>query len=171
MILLVSLWCISGLCFAQNDTTPSEKSDVEKTKDKWKRGLTDNPVKMLDYVYGKANENVSNEVQNTDLDVVSSKTSVCDWIAPDMTFSITRTLCSIKQAAKDYLQYVVYFGLAAATFFLIRNGFKIVTSSDREKQISAFKKNLLYIIVWIVLLIGFYYIIDIFVSLVNMIAE
>ena len=171
MILLVSLWYISGLCLAQQTTTPSGNSNVEKTKDKWKRDLAEDPVRVLDYAYGKANEKVSNEVQNTDLDVVSSKVSVCDWIAPDMRFSITRTLCSIKQESKDYLQYVVYFGLAVATFFLIRNGFKIVTSSDREKQISAFKKNLLYVIVWVVLLIGFYYIIDIFVSVVNMIAE
>lgn len=128
-------------------------------------------VWILDEVKYQSNNHPSDEIQNTDLDVVTSKESVCDWIAPDMTFSITRTLCSIKLKAKDYLQYVVYFGLAAATFFLIQNGFKIVTSSDREKQIAAFKKNLIYVIVWVVLLIGFYYIIDIFVSVVNMIAE
>ena len=122
MILLVSLWCVSGLCFAGE----GELEEWWNTEDIWKRNLNDNPVKILDYVNGEANKKISNEVQNTDLDVISSKSvDTCDWIAPDVTFSITRTLCSIKQNAKDYLQYVVYFGLAAATFFLIRKFFLI----------------------------------------------
>jgi hypothetical protein len=46
-----------------------------------------------------------------------------------------------------------------------------VTASDRGKQMSEFKKNFIYIIIWVVLLISFYYIIDVFVSFVNLIAE
>lgn len=128
-------------------------------------------VWILDSVNDEANKKVFSEVQNTDLDVVTSKSSDCDWIAPGTRFTITRTMCSIKANMKDYIQYVMYFGLAAATFFLIRNGFKIVTSSDREKQISAFKKNLWYIVIWVLLLTWFYYVIDIFVSVVNLIVE
>ena len=130
-----------------------------------------NTTSILDEVYKEANEDVWKEVQNTDLDVVTSKYSECEWIAPSGKFPITRTLCSIKANMKDYIQYVVYFGLAAATIFLIRNGFNIVTSSDREKELWKFKKNLLYIVIWVVLLTGFYYVIDIFVSVVNLIAE
>ena len=133
--------------------------------------FNDGTVWILDQVYQDSNKKVSNEVQNTDLDVVTSKFSECEWIAPDSRFSITRTMCSIKANAKNYLQYVMYVWLAAATVFLIWNGFKIVTSSEREKQLGLFKKNLLYIVVWVVLLTWFYYIIDIFVSVVNLIAE
>ncbi len=128
-------------------------------------------VWILDEVYVDANKKVLNEVQNTDLDVVSSQYSECDWIAPNGRFPITRTLCSIKANMKDYIQYVIYFGLAFATIFLIWNGFKIVTSSDREKQLWVFKKNLWYIFIWVVLLTWFYYVIDIFVSVVNLITE
>lgn len=129
------------------------------------------PVSIVTDINNEANKKISNEVQNTDLDGVTSRASWCDWIAPDSRFTLTRTLCSIKMNIKDYLQYVMYFGLILATVFLIRNGFKIVTSQDREKQIWTFKKNLIYIIVWVVLVTWFYYIIDIFVSVVNLIAE
>jgi hypothetical protein len=56
-------------------------------------------------------------------------------------------LCNIKANLGNYLQYVVYIGLTAATILLIRNGFKLVTASDRGKQMSEFKKNFIYIII------------------------
>lgn len=127
-------------------------------------------VDIVDDIKVGANKSASDEVQRTDLDAVSSRRDSCE-IYTDRTATLTRTLCNIKERIKDYLQYVMYVGLAAATIFLIRNGFKIVTSPDREKQMGLFKKNLLYIVIWVFLLIGFYYVIDLFVSVVNLIAE
>lgn len=135
------------------------------------RNYNQNPVDILETVKRNANKDKSEQVQKTDLDVVTSNYSACDWIAPDSRFTITRTLCSIKANLKDYLQYVMYIGLVVATILLIWNWFKIVTSEDREKQMTVFKKNLLYIVIWVVLLIWFYYIIDIFVTVVNLISE
>lgn len=129
------------------------------------------PVKILDEVHYQSNKNPSDDVQDTKLDVVTSKYSACDWIAPDSRFTLTRTLCSIKANVKNYLQYVMYLGLTAATILLIRNWFKIVTAPDQGKQIWEFKKNFIYIVIWVLLLIGFYYIIDIFISVVNLVAE
>lgn len=128
-----------------------------------------NPVKIVDDIKDKANKNKSDQVQNTDYDNTSSRS--CSEVSLDDRFTISRTLCNIKDHSKDYLQYIMYVWLTAATILLIWNGFKIVTSSDREKQVATFKKNLTYIIIWVVLLTGFYYIIDIFVSVVNIIAE
>lgn len=116
----------------------------------------------------KANDNPATRIQKTDLDAVTSHHPECEWIAPDSRFTLTRTLCSIKANIKDYLQYVMYIGLTAATILLIRNWFKIVTALEQWKQIG---KNLIYIVIWVVLLIWFYYIIDIFVSVVNLVAE
>ena len=127
----------------------------------------DNPVWLVDDIKSEANKKQSEQVQNTDLDVVTSKLSECDWIAPDSRFTLTRTFCSIKKNIKDYLQYVMYFW----TILLIINWFKIVTSKDRENAINSFKDNLRHIVIWVVLLIWFYYIIDVFVSVVNLIAE
>jgi hypothetical protein len=69
------------------------------------------------------------------------------------------------------MQYAIYFWLTAATIFLIRNGFKIVTSQDREKEINAFKKRFMYVVIGVVLLVSFYIIIDIFVSVVNLVLQ
>ena len=127
-----------------------------------------NPISILDSVKWNANKKYTEQVQKTDLDNVTAK--ACEDLI-ETRFTLSRTLCNLKMLSKDYLQYVIYFGLAAATILLIRNGFKIVTSTDREKEMSAFKKNILYIIIGVVLLIWFYYIIEMFVSIVNLITD
>lgn len=119
-------------------------------------------------------EKIHDEVpeENTDLDKVNSVSSCVDlslWASSNYT--ITKTLCYLKAHMWDYIQYVIYFWLTAATIFLIRNWFKIVVSQDRDKQISAFKKNFMYLVVWVVLLVCFYVVIDIFVSVVNLVFE
>ena len=116
--------------------------------------------------------NKTDPVQNTDLDGVNSKGSCAElglWATSN--FTITKTLCYLKEHINDYLQYAVYFWLVAATIFLIRNWFRIVTSQDREAQMKKFIKNLKYIAIWVILITGFYYIIDVFVSFVNLVAE
>ena len=128
------------------------------------------PVKIVEDVKYAANKNKSEQVQKTEYDAVSSR-GTCAEIPADGRFTIARTLCSLKNLSRDYIQYLMYVGLTAATILLIRNWFKIVTSTDREKQVGVFKKNLLYIVIWVVLLIWFYYIIDIFVSVVNLVTD
>jgi hypothetical protein len=131
-----------------------------------------NPTNLVQDIKYEANKDKSQQIQNTEYDAVTSKDTAClsevNW---DGRMSITRTLCSLKNLSRDYLQYVMYIGLTAATIFIIRNWFKIVTSSDREKQMWTFKNNMLYLVIWITLLIWFYYIIDLFVSVVNLVAE
>lgn len=141
---------------------------ISGVKSEW--NFEKNPVGIVDQVKTEANKKTSNDIQNTDLDRVTSKTDKCD-ISVDSRFTLTRTLCYIQANIKDYLQYVMWFGLTAATILLIRNWFKIVTATDREKQISSFKQSLLYITIWVVLLIWFYYIIELFVSVVNVVTE
>lgn len=157
---------ISPICLAQDDG--SETGDYkDKTGPESRRFLW--PTTAVDSIYWNANKKQSNQVQYTEYDVVTSKQNVCG--APDSKFTITKTLCHLRELSKDYLQYVMYIGLTAATILLIRNWFKIVTSTDREKQITTFKKNLTYIIIWVFLLIGFYYIIDLFVAIVNLLTN
>lgn len=128
------------------------------------------PVKFLDNAYNKANKE-GKEIQNTDLNQVNSKSDACADLAKDSRFTFTRTLCYIKNNIKNYLDYVLYIWLTAALILIIRNGFKLVTAQDGSKQMTTFKKNMLYIAIWVILLIWFYYIIEIFVSVVNLIGE
>jgi len=172
MILLVSLWYISGLCFAKDvppaGNQPSEEENKDNTADIWKRKLNEKPVNILDHIKEEANNDSSDRVQNTKLDNVQS---ACREVSPGNNFTITYTLCNIKENIKSYLQYIVYIWLTAATIILIRNGFQLVTAEDKWKQIWVFKKNIMYIVIWVVLLVAFYYILDIFVSLVNLVTN
>lgn len=157
----------------QNDKESDKEQDSEKDQDEdisaWSWTWTQDPVRIMGEVKNKANQ--GGVVQRTDLDVISSKADTCDWMTPDSRFTLTRTLCSVKENIKDYLQYVMYIWLSAATIFLIWNWFKIVTSTDRAKQMQTFKKNLIYIVIWVVLLTWFYYMIDIFVGVVNVLTD
>lgn len=128
-----------------------------------------NPVKVLDTVKWNANKYKSEEVQNSQWNSATSKWCRDIWV--DSRFTFTRTLCYLKNNSWNYLQYVMFIWLTSATILIIRSWFKLVTSSDRAKEISTFKKNLLYLVVWIVLLTWFYYLIDIFIGVINLFTD
>ena len=109
------------------------------------------------------------EILDTPLNDTTSKW--CKDIGTDSRFTFTRTLCYVKNNMWSYLQYIMFIWLTVATILIIRNGFKLVTSSDREKQMTTFKKNLVYIIIWVVLLTWFYYFIDIYVWIINLFSD
>lgn len=128
-----------------------------------------NPAGFLDDVKTTANDIWWDSIQNTKLDRTTSK--MCGEIEIDSKFSISRTLCYVKEHISAYFEYVMFIGLSAATILIIRNGFNLVTASDRSKQFGVFKKNMMYIIIWVILLVAFYYILDIYISMVNLVAE
>ena len=120
--------------FVWNVTLAQEADKPEKPSSR----NYNKPISILDSVKWNANKSSSDQVQKTDFDNVTS--TACKEVAIDSRFSISRTLCHLKELSKDYMQYVMYFGLTAATILLIRNWFKIVTSTDREKEMTAFKR-------------------------------
>ena len=133
------------------------------------RDFSQKPEKILETVKNNANKKKSEEVQKTQLDETTSKK--CSDIGTDSRFTFTRTLCYIKNNSWSYLQYIMFIWLTAATILIIWNWFKLVTSPDREKQMSAFKKNLIYITIWVTLLLGFYYFLDIYVWIINLFSD
>lgn len=161
MMLFVMLWCVALPVYTL------AQSEQKNHEGKGYFSESADPMRLVTQYYH--NTNKTDPVQETDLDVVTS--DGCTELAVDGRFTISRTLCNIKSNIWNYLQYLMYIWLTAATIFLIRNGLKIVTSSDKEKQMSTFKKNLIYIIIWVVLLTWFYYVIDIFVSVVNLVEK
>ena len=128
-----------------------------------------NPVEILDTVKKNANRDKSNEVQDTQRDDVTSRW--CKDIRLEENFTITSTLCYLKNNSWNYLQYMMYAWLTLATIFVIRNWFKLVTSPDRDKQMTTFKKNLIYIMIWVTLLLWFYYFLDIYVWIINLFSD
>lgn len=162
---------ISPICLAwEGDGWDGNDEFSPIEHDEWdsaRRVIKHNPVKLLDTIYYNANRTRSEEVQSTQYDFVSS--TACANVPG--TFAISNTLCNLKSLSGSYLQYIMYIWLTVATIMIIRNWFKLVTSQDREKQIRAFRTNLVYIVIWVILLIWFYYILDFFVSTTNLIFE
>lgn len=131
--------------------------------------FNENPVKVLEKVKKNANKSKTEQIQKTELDNTTSRW--CKDIAADPRYTITKTLCYVKNNVWSYLQYVMFIWLTAATIIIIWNGFKLVTSPNREKEMEAFKKNIVYIIIWVTLLLGFYYFLDIYVWIVNLFSD
>ena len=119
----------------------------------WKDWIAEdqNPVDLLKRVQYMANDEIDGSVQVTPLNKVSSK-DPCFDLGVDDTFTITKTFCSIKKHIKGYLQYIVYIWLVAATIFIIRNWFRLVTAPDKEAFMKDFKKNVINIIIWVIIL-------------------
>lgn len=133
----------------------------------WKFG--DNVADLVTKVYESANDDASSKVQSTRLNNISSRH--CQQLYLDSRYTLTRTLCDLKEWTWTYMQYAIYVWIVAAVIFLIINGLKIVTSSDKEKQIWVFKKNITYVIIWVILLLAFNFILDVFVSVVALFTE
>jgi hypothetical protein len=135
----------------------------------WERKFGDRVADLVEKVYEEANDDASSKVQKTRWNQISSR--YCPELYLDSRYTLTRTLCSIREKSWAYMQYIIYIWITAAVIFLIVNGLKIVTSPDKEKQMWVFKKNIVYIIIWVVLLVAFNFILDVFVSLVALLTE
>ncbi|MDR0282275.1 MAG: hypothetical protein LBI53_02925 [Candidatus Peribacteria bacterium] len=74
----------------------------------------------------------------------------------------------MKDHIHPYIQWFVYAGLAIATILIIYNGFLMVTNVTHGKgEVSKIKDNIIYLGIGVVILTGFYYLIDIILSIVN----
>ena len=129
------------------------------------RDFEKGPIKILEDVITEK----TRDILATPWNNATSKWCRDIWV--DSRFTFTRTLCYIKNNSWGYLQYIMFIWLTFATILIIRNGFKLVTSTDREKQFTTFKKNMIYIIIWIVLLTWFYYFIDIYIWIINLFTD
>ena len=166
----MSLFLIWGTLFSVSYAEEGGDANVlpAETEQKQERKFTDNPVSLMKTVYTKANEE-GEKVQKTPLDSVNSK--YCNELYLDGRFTLARTLCSIKYWIKWYLQYIVYIWLVGATIFIIWNWFMIVTATNKEDQMKKFRTNIINLAIWVILLTSFYFILDVFVSIINFVAE
>jgi len=120
-----------------------------------------NPLQILDTVVSQANQEDS--VQQTALDTATDK----EW-AYASKYKIANTLDWLRNNINPYLQYAVYIGLSVAVILLIYNWFLMVTNAaHKEWEAAKVKKNIINIIIWVIILTGFYFIIKLAVSLIN----
>jgi hypothetical protein len=83
-------------------------------------------------------------------------------------YKIANTLDWLRKNINPYLQRVVYIWLSAAVILLIYNGFLMVTNSlHGEWDMAKLKKRFIYIVIGVILITGFYFIIQLVISLLN----
>ncbi len=84
---------------------------------------------------------------------------------------ISGTLDSIRDNISFYLNWILFLGLTGATILIVYNGFLLVFTPVAGDQLEKVKKRLLNIVVGVVVMTGFYFIIKVSLSVMNMILE
>lgn len=126
---------------------------------RWKYGNT--PMDVLNTVVGEANKNV--QFQETALDGVTDE----QW-AYIQQYKISNTLDYLRVNIAPYLQWAVYIGLVIAVILIVYNGFLMVTHTiNKSGDFGKVKKSIGYIAIGVLLLTGFYAIIQLVVGLIN----
>lgn len=119
------------------------------------------PFQVLEAVKDKANEDY--KIQETALDQITDET----W-PYSRQYKIANTLDYIRQNIYPYLQRVVYIWLVAAVILIIYNGFLMVTNwVHNQWDMTKIKKNLVNIVIWVILLTGFYFILRLMVAIIT----
>lgn len=124
----------------------------------------DNPAALLDAFVDKANDD--GRIQNTSMNAITS------WDAgksgnPKM--KITNTLMRITSNLHPYIQWISFFWFTIATILIIYNGFLLVTNvTHNEWELKKIQKNFIYIGVGVIILVGFYFLLDIVVAVINL---
>lgn len=120
------------------------------------------PIQILDTVVDKANKDF--QIQETALDNATSLQSQYS----NQWYQITSTLDRVRLNIYPYLQRAVYVGLSVAVILLIYNGFLMVTNAiHKEWDITKVKTNIFNIIIWVIILTGFYFIIRLAAAIIT----
>lgn len=121
------------------------------------------PVSILDTIVDKANEDYY--ISESKFNDISSQTEQYD---ANPNHRITNTLYTLKNKIHPYLQRTLYLGLTAATILLIYNGFLLVTNGIHEQgEFSKIKGNLIPIGIGVIILTGFYFLLDLIIAIMN----
>ncbi len=119
-----------------------------------------NPLDILDTVAWEANDQY--KIQETKLNEVSN----LEGGFPSQ-FRITNTLDSIRAKITPYIQWIMFIWLSLAVVLIIYNGLLLVTNSlHGDGEISSVQKRIINILIWVLVLTGFYFILQVTLSLI-----
>jgi len=119
------------------------------------------PMQIFESIVDEANE--WSAIQETALDWV---TDLEWWYSRE--FKISNTLDYIRKNLDPYLQWAIYIWLVLATIALIYSGFLLVTHwLHKQWDWTKVKTNIMYTLLWVLLLSGFYFIIKVMVALIT----
>ena len=104
-------------------------------------------------------ENADTKVIETELDKVNN-TQIYG-----SKYKLAGTLESVRTNTAIYLQWIAFAGLTAAAMLVIYNGILLVSTPLSPEQTSKVKSQIVYVIVWLLVLTGFYYMIKVLLSI------
>lgn len=129
--------------------------------DRWGEYWSD-PLMIFETMVDEANSD-GYAIQETALDWV---TDLEWWYSRE--YKITNTLDYIRKNMDPYLQRAIYVGMVLATIAIIYIWFLLVTNSiHKQWDRSKVKQKLVYVLLWVFLLSGFYFIIKVIVALIT----
>lgn len=125
-------------------------------------GKNSTPEQVLDRV-----------VDNTKTNIVESKFDNIykqGWTQFRWT-KIANTLDQVRENVSFYLNWIVFLGLSAATILIVYNWILLMTTPISGDQKIKVIENIKHIAIWIVAMTGFYFLIRIVLSILNLILE
>ncbi|MCK9467267.1 MAG: hypothetical protein M0P94_02970 [Candidatus Absconditabacterales bacterium] len=146
--LFVFSLAIFGISFAQHGKRGNYGSD---------------PMQIFNTFVDDANNEGNYNIQETALDGVTDQPG-----GYARSFKVANTLDYIRNNLDPYIQRAIYVGLALAVIALIYLGFLLVTGGiHKEGDWSKIKSKVMYIVIGVFLLSGFYFIIKLMVALIT----
>ena len=122
--------------------------------------LGSTPSDIVTSVASLANEDQATKVQDTRLNAINNKAGLKSEYQIANTFA---RLANNENGITPYIQRTIYIWMVWATILLAWNWFLLVTG----KKISDAKENIKYIILWVILMSGFYAVISIVTVSIN----
>lgn len=104
-------------------------------------------------------------VNNDDSDIIETELDqVKNTQIYGVEFKLAGTLESVRQQISPYLQWIAFIWLSMAVILVIYNGVLLVSTPLSPDQATTVRKRLLYIIWWVTLITGFYFVLKILLS-------
>jgi hypothetical protein len=125
-------------------------------------GENSTPEKVLDYVADNAD---TKYIIESPFDDVYNKETFGN------ENKISWTLDSVRENVSFYLNWIVFLGLSAATVLIVYNWILLMTTPISGDQKTKVIENIKHIAIWIVAMTGFYFLIRIVLSILNLILE
>lgn len=142
--------CLLGWCFGLALASTRQEYEGEHVT----------PTKILEDIVWKANGDLHDQSQIivTKLD---KTTNTKEYWAEN---KLSGTLESVRVNISYYLQWIAYLALAGAGTLIIYNGLMLVISPMSPDQAGKVKNRILYIVAWVLLVTGFYFVLKILLA-------
>lgn len=122
------------------------------------------PSKIVDNVADLANKDQATQIQDTRLNSINNQDVGGAEITSEYQIASTfARLANDQNGITPYIQRTIYIWMVWATILLAWNWFLLVTG----KKINDAKENIKYIILWVILMSGFYAVIAIVTAIIN----